>query len=135
MPGQTVVLRQWELDPAVPRPWSAIKRYWRYWRNPCARCGKPIDYEGYRFYWERQGGKWVRVSNQWALDVGHIVNRMDDPRVVEGRWDTGATYAPQETQPEHSYCNRRAGAIDGNRNRRRQGNARRRKQLRTSREW
>lgn len=98
---------------------------------PCARCGQEIDYEGYRFYWVYQRGVAVRVSNQWALDVGHIVNRMDDPRFIDGRWDSGARYAPCETQPEHSYCNRSAGAKDGNRMR----GVRKRTTLRTSRRW
>lgn len=131
MTQQTITLKQWELDPTVARSWSAIKRYWRYWRLPCARCGKDIDYDGYRYYWVYQRGTPVRICNQWSLDVGHIINRMDDPRLHSDRWDSGAKYAPEETQPEHVYCNRSAGARDGNRKRRvKKGTT-----LRTSRRW
>lgn len=127
-----VILKAWELDPWIPRPWSAIKRYWKYIRDPCARCGRPIDYDNYRYYWIRdETGMEKRIANRWSLDVGHIVARMDDPRFKDGRWDSGAKYCPAETQPEHVHCNRAQGARDGNRARR----TRRRTTLRTSREW
>jgi hypothetical protein len=124
-------MKAWELDPTIPRPWSAIKKYWRYMREPCARCHRQIDYDGPRFYFIRRRGFTVRVSNRFALDVGHIVNRMDDPRMLDGRWDHGSKYSPNETQPEHSFCNRRAGARDGNRRRR----LKKVLKLKTSRKW
>jgi hypothetical protein len=129
-----------DLDPTVPRGWTAIVAYWRHVRQqPCARCGRIIDYDTPRYAWiwrDQRGRKQrsfkpirgaVRKENPWALDVGHILEQDRDPRT---RW------APCDTQPEHAYCNRQAGARYVNSKRgKSESNRARAAYLRTSRQW
>ncbi len=97
-----------DLDPYAVRSMQALRAYWRHVRGPCGRCGQPIDWDGpaYRMY--IVNGRTVRRYNPWALDVGHIVERDRDRRCM---------YAPIDTRPEHALCNRKAGAVYGNRKR------------------
>jgi hypothetical protein len=125
------------LDPTVIRSWPAIRRYWRHLRQDCARCGKPIQYDEPRYKVIIENGRKRRIENPWALDVGHIIDVLLDPRFTGKYITTGLIWAPIDTQPEHAVCNRRAGAA--------MGNAKRKKEtrkimppvppLKTSREW
>lgn len=113
------------LDPTKVRSWRALRTYWRHVRGDCARCGRPIDYDGPRYFYVVIGnGVRERRQNPWALDVGHIMGKDIDPRLM---------WAPCDTQPEHARCNRRAGARYGNRKRARLGNSG--AFLRTSQGW
>jgi hypothetical protein len=116
-----------DLDPTVVRSWPRLRAYWRHVRGVCARCARPIDYDGPRYRYGVVRGVRVRRENPWALDVGHIVESDRDLRCM---------WAPVDTQPEHVLCNRRAGARYGNRKR---GRLRRLRAagavLRTSRSW
>lgn len=95
-------------DPALgTTTWAAIKTYWRRARQPCARCGRPIDYD--RPYWLTIAGR--RTINPWALHVGHIVSRR------RGRalgWTEDQVNALANTRPEHARCSVRSGAREGN---------------------
>jgi hypothetical protein len=88
--------------------WRAIVAYWQQQRSPhcmaprCMLPGLPIRYTG------RRGPD--------SLDVGHLVDRARDQRTV---WTVA------DTRPEHSRCNRSAGASAGNRKRGRARRARR----------
>jgi hypothetical protein len=105
-----------DLDPDKVRSWTALRAYWRVVRGPCGRCGGVIHYDEprYRVGWRRRviAGQAVlvrtRIENPWALDVDHILGRDIDPRQC---------WAPVDTRPTHSRCNRRAGAAYGNRKR------------------
>jgi len=116
-----------DMDPTIVRSWPAIIAYWHHVRGPCARCGGPIHYDEprYRMVTTRAGIR-RRIENKWALDVGHKLGRDLDPRTV---------WAPVDTQPEHAYCNRRAGAIYGNVKRGWRRRVARASVLRTSRRW
>lgn len=70
-------------------------------KPPCARCGRPIDWDGPRFVPHPVTGK--PVGNPDAFDLGHVVDKV--------------YLAPGERpqfQAEHSSCNRTAGAALGN---------------------
>lgn len=110
--------KQWTGDPNLKtRAWNKIRAYWRSRPDvPCARCGRPIDYESPRY---STGTNGRRRENPWALDVGHVI-----PRYLGGAHDLS------QTQPEHVRCSRRAGAIEGNALR-----GRRRPDPLTSRAW
>lgn len=96
--------------------WRAIVTHWQTQQSPycmATRCllpGVPIRYTG------RRGPD--------SLDVGHITARDHDPRTV---WTVA------DTRPEHSRCNRSAGASAGNRKRGRAKQAR--AALVTTRAW
>jgi hypothetical protein len=119
-----------DLDPTKPRSELKLREYWRHMRvRNCARCHRPIDYDGPRMFEivKRINGRLVRQwkQNPWALDVGHIVEK----DITRKR-----LYAPIETRPEHAICNRKAGAAYGNRKRGRIKRLRA-QALRTSRDW
>ena len=86
-------------DPLITgAAWKAVRAHWMRVRGPCARCGRPIDYD--------------RADRYWAsLDVGHIVSR-DRARALG--WTDAQINAINNTQPEHQRCNRVAGVRDGN---------------------
>jgi hypothetical protein len=118
-----------DLDITKERNWIQLRAYWRHIRGPCARCNGIIDYDGvrYRYVIMRVNGILIRrrQENPLALDVGHR---------IEADIDRRRFYAPIDTQPEHAYCNRRAGARYGNR-KRAIVSAGNRSILRTSRRW
>lgn len=86
-------------DPRLDTPaWRAVRAYWNrvqpvQCQSPdCVGLGIPIQYGGER--------------GPWHLDVGHVVPRTEDPRLV---------WSVEDTRPEHARCSRRAGAQLGNR--------------------
>lgn len=106
-------------DPRLDtREWKAIRAYWNQVRPAqcqapgCVRPDMPIVYGGQR--------------GPWHLDVGHIVPRAEDPRLV---WTVA------DTRPEHVRCSRRAGAQLGNRGRGPRRRPARRAPLITSQQW
>jgi len=102
------------LDPTVKRNWQEIRKYWRQVRGPCARCGEAIHYDEPRYAQViTKGGRLKRIENPWALDIGHKLTR-DRTRVGQRVSYPTGLIAPEDTQPEHARCNRRAGAIYGN---------------------
>lgn len=87
-------------DPRLKTPqWERIKQHWRQVRDPCARCGQPIDYDGPRYVVDERGRK---RENLMALDVDHILPKDIDHREV---WQV------EDTQPCHVFCNRQAGSL------------------------
>jgi 5-methylcytosine-specific restriction endonuclease McrA len=95
--------------------WRGIVAYWQAQQSPYCRAnicllpGIPIRYTG--------------IRGPDSLDVGHIVARDNDHRT---QWTV------PDTRPEHSRCNRSAGASAGNRKR---GRTRARTKLVTTRAW
>lgn len=63
-------------------------------RQPCARCGQPIDYS-------------APVNHPDSFNAGHIKAWVDHPEL---RAD------PSNLQPEHANCGRSAGRRDGHDN-------------------
>lgn len=89
----------WDSDPLLKgSDWEAIKAHWRRMRWPCARCGRPIDYDAKPRYWA-------------SLDVGHVVDRVTAR--AQG-WTRAQINALSNTQPEHQRCSREAGVRLGN---------------------
>ena len=85
-------------DPLLKgRDWEKIKAHWRSRRLPCARCGRPIDYN--------------QPGRPDSLDVGHIVPR--DEAKARG-WTRAMINSVANTQPECRTCSRSAGAAYGN---------------------
>jgi 5-methylcytosine-specific restriction endonuclease McrA len=78
--------------------WRQVRAYWVAQRQPCARCGRDIDYETVPRY-------------ALSLDVGHIVER-DRARAMG--WTDSEINALSNTQPEHQRCSRTAGVRYGN---------------------
>ena len=98
-------------DPRLKTPgWQGIVAYWRTQRIPrcqatiCLAPAIAIQYDGPR--------------GPWSLDVGHRTSRA---------FDTRDSWSIEDTRPEHSRCNRSAGA--------RLGNALRSPTLITTRHW
>ena len=81
--------------------WRKIRAHWIRQRQPCARCGQPIDYETTPRYWR-------------SLDVGHIIDRVT---ARAAGWTDAQINALTNTQPEHQQCNREAGVRLGNQRR------------------
>lgn len=93
----------WDSDPLLKgADWEAIKVHWRRQRLPCARCGRPIDYDTTPRYWR-------------SLDVGHIVDRA---QAKDQGWSRAQINSVDNTQPEHQRCSREAGVRLGNARRR-----------------
>ena len=64
-------------------------------RNPCARCGKPIDYDGPSYLIINGRRRW----NPWGFECGHIIDRV-----------YGGSNALTNLQAEHRRCSRKAGS-------------------------
>lgn len=78
--------------------WRRIRQHWRQQRQPCARCGNPIDYTAPR-------------GHPRALHVGHIIGR-DQARTL-GWTDTQINHL-SNTQPECTTCSTSSGGTYGN---------------------
>lgn len=110
---------------------TTIRRHWQQQRLPCARCGRPIDYDTGRYL------PGTRRVNPASLAVGHIVGRDQAKRLG---WTEQQINALSNTQPEHARCSDRSGAQYGNRLRGRGPGGRRSRPdgfepLVTSRQW
>ena len=96
-------------DPLLTtRAWRANRKHWQRLRLPCARCGKPIDYDGPRYL--TVNGK--RRLNPRYLIVGHKVSRWEANRLG---WTETQTNALTNTQPECQSCSNTSGAQLGQR--------------------
>jgi hypothetical protein len=82
-----------------------IRGHWLQLRLPCARCGRPIDYDGGRYL------PGTRRVNPASLAVGHIVGRDQAKRMG---WTDQQINALSNTQPEHARCSDASGARYGN---------------------
>jgi hypothetical protein len=90
-------------DPALKsQAYRGARARLRARRDPCARCGGMIDYDGPRYF--TINGK--RIENPLAFDAGHRVDRVH-----------GGNEAFSNLQAEHVRCSRRAGARLGARRR------------------
>jgi hypothetical protein len=89
---------RWDRDRTYMRNRAIIRAQ----RRPCARCGKPIDYD--QPYWWIVNGR--RKVNPWSFHCGHIVARIN-----------GGTHDLANLQAEHAGCSIRAGAREANRRR------------------
>jgi len=78
--------------------WRTARTHWRTIQGPCARCGRPIDYDAPR-------------GHPRALIVGHIVSRA---RARAMGWTAAQINALTNTQPECTTCSARSGARDTN---------------------
>lgn len=97
-------------DPLLTtRAWRQIRQHWIRLRLPCARCGRPIDYDGPRFYVTATG---KRRQNPRYLVVGHKVDRY---RAKLMGWTAQQINALENTQPECVHCSNRSGAQLGQR--------------------
>lgn len=85
--------------------WQLIKAHWRRVRDPCHRCGTPIDYDSPRYY------EGTRRVNPHTLAVGHIVGR-HEARLLG--WTDAMINQLSNTQPEHARCSDTSGATYGN---------------------
>lgn len=87
---------------------KVVRPYWQALRLPCARCGKPIDYDGPRYL--TINGQ--RRQNPRYLVVGHKVDRYTARRLG---WTDDQINALSNTQPECQHCSNRSGAQLGQR--------------------
>ena len=93
----------YETDPSLKtEAWRRVRAHWIARREPCARCGRDIDYD-------------TPVRTWRSLDVGHVVDRVTARALG---WTVAEINDLSNTQPEHQRCNREAGVILGNRRRR-----------------
>lgn len=95
------------VDPALSSyHWMKVVRPYHQVRGlPCARCGKPIDYQAKRYI------PGTRKVNPISLAVGHIVGRHEAR--AKG-WTEAQINAISNTQPEHARCSDKSGAEYGN---------------------
>jgi hypothetical protein len=82
-----------------------VRRHWQARREPCRRCGQPIDYDSPR-YWPG-----TRRVNPTTLAVGHVIGR-HEARALG--WSEERINAITNTQPEHARCSDSSGATYGN---------------------
>lgn len=87
---------------------TVIRPHWQRLRLPCARCGRPIDYDGPRFLIVNDR----RRLNPRYLVVGHIVSRYEARR---RGWTDQQINALSNTQPECQACSNSSGARLGQR--------------------
>ena len=87
---------------------KVVRPYWQRLRQPCARCGKPIDYDGPRYV--VVAGK--RTLNPRYLVVGHKVDRYTAKRMG---WTEQQINAIANSQPECQSCSNSSGARLGQR--------------------
>ena len=106
----------------VTAAYRAARRYWKQLALPCARCGRPINYDAPHLI----AGK----LNPWAYQLGHKVGRTQARRLG---WTDEQINAIANTQPEHQRCNHLAGIKAGHKTQK--VRAQRRKVANTSREW
>lgn len=94
--------RRQDSDPLLStHAWrTTIRQHWIRLRLPCARCHRPIDYDGPR---TMPNGR----LNRRYLIVGHIVDRYTARR--KG-WTDEQINALSNTQPECFDCSNRSGA-------------------------
>jgi hypothetical protein len=109
-------------DPTLSTKWwrVTVRNHWIALRLPCARCGKPIDYDGPRYlpnglHNRRCKGspcRGCRKLNPRYLHVGHKVDRY----IARGLgWAESQIHAIAQTQPEHQDCSSVSGARLGQR--------------------
>jgi hypothetical protein len=89
---------RWDRDPLYMRNRAIIRAQ----RRPCARCGRPIDYDAP--YWWIVNGR--RKVNPLSFHCGHVVARIN-----------GGTHDLANLQAEHAGCSIRSGAREANRRR------------------
>ena len=85
-----------------------IRQHWQRLRLPCARCRRPIDYDGPQYLVVRGRKK----QNPRYLVVGHIVSRYEAKR---RGWTEQQINSLTNTQPECVACSNRSGAQLGQR--------------------
>lgn len=96
-------------DPLLTtRAWRNDREHWQRLRLPCARCGRPIDYDGPRYL--TINGK--RRQNPCYLVIGHIVDRWEARR---RGWTEQQINARANQQPECQNCSNTSGARLGQR--------------------
>lgn len=108
------MVRDWSTKREAPDPglqshhWRVtVRGHWQRLRQPCARCGGPIDYDGPRHL--LASGR--RRLNPRYLCVGHKVSRRQ--ALLLG-WTEEQTNAIANTQPECQDCSNRSGAAESN---------------------
>ena len=84
----------WSHDPE----YQANRAIIRAQRQPCARCGDGIDYDGP--YWLIRNGR--KTINRLAFHCGHIVDRADRP-----------DHSLANLRAEHAGCSVKSGARSG----------------------
>jgi hypothetical protein len=93
-------------DPLLnTKAWAAIRKHWRTLRQPCARCGRAIDYDGPA---RLPNGR----INKRSLVVGHIVSRYHAKRMG---WTDAQINDITNTQPECRACSDLSGQRLGQR--------------------
>jgi hypothetical protein len=87
---------RWDRDPEYVRNRATLRAQ----RRPCARCGKPIDYDG--SYWiPLPNGR--KKINGAAFVAGHVIGRA-----------FGGDHSLANLQSEHARCSLQSGAREGN---------------------